>query len=641
MSVRVKCPSCDESFNLVDTLVGRRVKCRHCQQPFVAAAEAPDDAELGAAIQDQPRRVAARTRRDDDADSPRRRDDERDDDRPRRRDRDDDGQPRGTPWGWIVGGGIAAVFVVGLIAVLGVVAIVLFFGGIAAVAPKQQGAIVAIADNPDQGRVAQIDLPKDPVRAQKRTAAAERSSNKGPIQGILSKIPSRRTLKTSPGPMPPIQARRSRRRPRRENSLASSATRKLSSQGRPARLSPCRHGQFPNEGWQVFDMEKCKLTGQIQAKIELEKEALSPDGGFLAGKGRGPNFQQSIINVHAVGNGGKIARTFTMDTNAAALRWIDFLEGGHMLTYKTHGITAHFEIWNATGQPVQHFTLQGLLDENQRMCLSPGRKYLAVADDKAIHIFHATEGKKVGMLRPPIGFSAYQGMAFSPDGQELAVYGSTFGASSQLVVYKLDRGELVLHHKFAKDVGTMVKNRFAYKGQPLEWIPDKSGWLMFGQIMIDYASGAPVYDIPWPAQDFSFFPRRFIGPDYVVATTKDLKGADGLPRVAQGYDRQGRATSAWRGRHAAAAELPAAKNGDVAARLCCPIPAAMLAGKSRPIRCGRPRAAWVKSPSSCAARRRTSSRSLPPPTWARQRSSMPSSPIPWPSAANFASIASI
>ena len=87
MRVRVQCPSCSESFEVNDSLVGKKVKCRACQKPFLAEADA-EPAERGTAIQEPGRRVAAvRSARDEDDGPARsragRRDDDEDDDRSR------------------------------------------------------------------------------------------------------------------------------------------------------------------------------------------------------------------------------------------------------------------------------------------------------------------------------------------------------------------------------------------------------------------------------------------------------------------------------------------------------------------------------------------------------------------------------
>lgn len=604
MRVPVQCPSCSERFEVNDSLVGKKVKCRACQKPFLAEADAAPE-ERGTAIQEPGRRVAAvRSPRDEDDGPARsrggRRDDE-DDDRSRGAGKEQE-RRSGVPLGWILGG--AAALLVGLIAIV----LLIVFAGFGMLVlrrdAQQDAAPVAVMDfaKIDQGKPdpAKIEpVRPDPPRDNPFPKKVDGPPKKDPLppipippipdpfkKDVVEDVPWAYAADPGPALKAPAKA---------ASFLTFIGNPHIVFPKTPSPFVAVRHGQFPNEGWQFFDLESAKLTGQILAKLELDKEALSPDGKFLAGKARGLDFKQSVVNVHAVAQGGKIARSITVDTDAASLRWIDFLEDDHLLTYKTHGLTAHFEIWNAQGLRVQHITLKGLLDERERMCLSPGRKYLAVADDQGIHVYHATEGKKFGLLRPPIGFSTYTGMAFSPDGQELAVYGSQFGASSQMLVYTLAKGELALDHKFAKDVGTMVKHRFGYKGQPLEWMPDKSGWMMWGQMLIDYVSGAPVYDMVWPAQEFSYFPRRFIGNDHVVTAGKDAKGTR-VEYVALPKEKIAKAVQQARAGGAAPSELPAAKNGDLANAVQLPNPGGNVAWKVVPDPAGKPKGALGKQP---------------------------------------------
>src|SRR5260370_45702 len=265
MRVRVQCPACSESFELNDSLVGKKVKCRACQKPFVAEAE-PEAEARGTAIQEPGRRVAAvRSPRDED-DAPARsrasrRDDDEDDARARGSE-NENGRRGGSSLGWILGG--VAALVVGLIAIV----LVIVFAGV--------GVFVLRRD-------AQQDI--------------------GPIVGVYRKrvdVPARKDRVPLPFPMPPMPDPFKKEvvedvpwayaaDPGPQMKAPAKAASFLTFVGNPYIVFPrtpspfvaVRHGQFPNEGWQFFDLESAKQTGQIVAKLELDKEALSPDGKFL------------------------------------------------------------------------------------------------------------------------------------------------------------------------------------------------------------------------------------------------------------------------------------------------------------------------------------------------------------------------
>lgn len=97
------CPNCDARLQVPDTLAGKRVKCKKCDEAFVARPPAEDDADEAPARpakappklpppksrpadDDEPRRLAKTSRPTDDDEGPRaRRSRDDDEDRPRRK----------------------------------------------------------------------------------------------------------------------------------------------------------------------------------------------------------------------------------------------------------------------------------------------------------------------------------------------------------------------------------------------------------------------------------------------------------------------------------------------------------------------------------------------------------------------------
>jgi S1-C subfamily serine protease len=98
MSIRITCPSCDKSYNVDDSLQGKKLLCRECKSPIVVSASSRrnrDDEDDRPARDDRisssrSASASGRPRRDDDDDEPRRRPAERSRDRDRDRDRDDE-----------------------------------------------------------------------------------------------------------------------------------------------------------------------------------------------------------------------------------------------------------------------------------------------------------------------------------------------------------------------------------------------------------------------------------------------------------------------------------------------------------------------------------------------------------------------
>lgn len=135
MTIRITCPSCDKSYNVDDTMRGKKVRCRNCQG--VVPVPADDEPASAGIKQGKPAPVAARPSKPakDETDeeerprSKRRIEDEDDDERPRRRrevdeeeDEEDEDRPRkrkkkkaGSMLPLLIGGGVGAVVLIGVI----------------------------------------------------------------------------------------------------------------------------------------------------------------------------------------------------------------------------------------------------------------------------------------------------------------------------------------------------------------------------------------------------------------------------------------------------------------------------------------------------------------------------------------------
>ena len=125
MAIKASCPSCQKSYTVADTQLGKKVRCKNCAYVFEVHPEEdaitdspPAESRLSGAGKrsdpddrpdenDRPARRPARDRDEDEDDRPsRRRDrDEEEDERPRRKTKP---KPKkgGIPvWVWLVGGG--------------------------------------------------------------------------------------------------------------------------------------------------------------------------------------------------------------------------------------------------------------------------------------------------------------------------------------------------------------------------------------------------------------------------------------------------------------------------------------------------------------------------------------------------------
>lgn len=117
MPEQVRCPSCDATLRVPDTLLGKNVKCPKCQTTFLAETETPEEEER---IVREPVSSSRRSRVPDDTeDEELPPEEEEDEDRPRRRRRR--GRRSGAAESAVIGPAIAIMVVSGLSIVCGLI----------------------------------------------------------------------------------------------------------------------------------------------------------------------------------------------------------------------------------------------------------------------------------------------------------------------------------------------------------------------------------------------------------------------------------------------------------------------------------------------------------------------------------------
>ncbi len=121
MATRISCPNCETPLAVPEEMLGRKVRCKSCQEVFVVRTSPPrndeDEIDEVERIQTSPRPKPVSSRRRDENDEdrpPRRRDD---DDRPVRRRERERPVSSGPPLPLILGGVAAALLLLGGVAV--------------------------------------------------------------------------------------------------------------------------------------------------------------------------------------------------------------------------------------------------------------------------------------------------------------------------------------------------------------------------------------------------------------------------------------------------------------------------------------------------------------------------------------------
>jgi hypothetical protein len=289
-----------------------------------------------------------------------------------------------------------------------------------------------------------------------------------------------------------------------------------------------------NDAHEVWDLRTMKRVGvAVDPEHPFSQAVLSPDGAFWAK----PIFQLGTAggaDVYDVADGRLYTRVVS-DKN----HWfqhLDFAGPGQVVTFLDVAgkgqIDLLVQIWDIkTRESLCQIIAQAFIDEKQR-AFSPGRRYIALnhRDNNRVLLYELSRGVLSGELQVAAG-SVCQGLSFAADGNSLAGLFKS-GATTRLLTWDLATGKLTADHKFDK---APVENVGAIRGPAIEWLPRGTGWLLFGQALVDKQSGAVYWRIPVEGADGTH-PRHIFGDGVLAYVKNDQAGPpkEGKPGRGRG-----------------------------------------------------------------------------------------------------------
>jgi hypothetical protein len=232
--------------------------------------------------------------------------------------------------------------------------------------------------------------------------------------------------------------------------------------------------------YDVWDLETVQQVGGFRRGNKArpgEPAVLSPDGRRLA----------------VISEGG--VRLWIRDNSKAQSRlvpsgpteWTDFATGDRLLV-AARG-SGHVDFWDLVGGKLLGKLPVANTVNVRATAIAPGGRFVALADRAAVDVRELLAGGNVKSLPLPGPRGAFaleaRKLAFSPDGSELAGLFFDQPRSWRLVCWDLRRSGQPVDLALGEDLG--LKGEASYKGAPLEWLPDRSGWLLYGQVVVDRA----------------------------------------------------------------------------------------------------------------------------------------------------------
>jgi hypothetical protein len=502
MPFKTPCPHCGATCKLTDQARGKRVRCGGCSETFVVPGRSDegyvgeDDRPArkpGPGIRrerslEPPVKAVARSRRQRDEED----EDDYEEDTPRRRKAA--GRMSPVVLGSIIGGGVLALL-------LGL-GLVLWLGGKGEESTEPKPT--PIAGNPIQPGPGQGNPPRGNRPGQPGQPGGGNPPRPGPARAVWKVVvdpaPGGQPLAEIPNLALPVKV---------GNDVLFPTS--------PSPFVAIGQNSGTRDSRVLYDLRTGQPAGTLRGKLGgFFKSAISPDGEYLAAI---PSGSLQAVDIWSFRTGKKVGHINTGIKGFVDL--MDFAGPGQIVTIGTgNQLKKTVRVWDIrTGQVVREIQRTKPV-YGREYAFSPGRRYLALFTDKAIHAFDLKNGgeNELDVLGATSG--SCEGIAFSPDGTLLALCLKS-GSKGRILAVDVTAGKVVADHKYPQSLKRMVRSASRHKGPALEWLPDNSGWLVHGDTVLDRATGKPRFSVAEAGI------KRQTGPGRVLSKTKLLVLASG------------------------------------------------------------------------------------------------------------------
>ncbi|HVX15591.1 MAG TPA: hypothetical protein VHC22_30675 [Pirellulales bacterium] len=280
-------------------------------------------------------------------------------------------------------------------------------------------------------------------------------------------------------------------------------------------------------GTNVWDLKTEKPISQLAGTYDHHGlRCISDDGRFFAAGSKSPNQTDTAVTVWNTETGQRVLEV-PGDKDA----FVDFLgisRGKYLLLGGRHN--DQIDVWEIeTGKIIKHLKVPAVRISPNKLALSPdGKQFAYIAHDKLI-VTSTVTNRQVAVMAPPSkepgsaaapakkpprpkravntdASSIYawtRGMAFSPDGTELAAYSTH--PLPRILVWNI-KGKLVFDEPLQMPLTIGHDETF-------EWRPDGSGWLIKNRLYDRKAKRVVLsVRVPFAAQ----IPPHLIDAGYLI-----------------------------------------------------------------------------------------------------------------------------
>lgn len=276
---------------------------------------------------------------------------------------------------------------------------------------------------------------------------------------------------------------------------------------------------------ELVDLRSGKSLGAVQSPERLpNRPAVSPDGKKMATRLLKEGSHIRIWSFES----GRVAGDHVLDNRDKRLSPVSILQfaasdrlvgirpgvgGGQVVVMNLAQAATPRTFMLASPSP--HATLV-----SNCVGISPTGKYLAALVGQALVMHELESGNCVGTSELPAGaadgFVDGKEIVFSPDGKHLATLLAPPGAAPlHLLEWDAITGKLTQHKQWTKEAWLRESNyTIAHDEHPLAFLPDGSGWTLFGRLAWKREADAPEPVFPGDADPH---PRSLLDAKRVVA----------------------------------------------------------------------------------------------------------------------------
>ena len=295
----------------------------------------------------------------------------------------------------------------------------------------------------------------------------------------------------------------------------------------PDRDAVITHAPAPSTfvvvGDQVLDAEKAAVVGNLKTEIKNAQmlRALSPTGRFFAHQDEAEYV--TFIQVFDCRSGGRLHTLRYTEEKFRRLEYLGFTSYDHLIAVASLSQGSGVFVWNMQdGRLLKELRIPRASAD--KIAFSRDGRHLASVATSTLQVFDVVQGNPVATMATPsseLGSSIFifiRGLAFSPDGTELAGLMQGKEAQFRLVVWDA-KGEIIDDHPLGLQIGGAYN-----EGHPVHWAPDAGGWLVHGNYFLDRKLGAIAWILHSPVMHH--YPHRFLDPDHVLTSRGDFSARE-------------------------------------------------------------------------------------------------------------------